>query len=54
MTSVIERYRALVQAGELRSDPEQAIAAERLHRLAGELEAVPRKGSILWRALGRL
>lgn len=54
MTSVIERYRALVQAGELRSDPEQAIAAERLHRLVGELEAVPRKGSILWRALGRL
>ncbi|MBU5819095.1 cell division protein ZapE, partial [Acinetobacter baumannii] len=54
MTSVIERYRALVKAGELRPDPEQAIAAERLHRLAGELEAVPKKGSILWRALGRL
>jgi cell division protein ZapE len=53
MTSVIARYRALVQAGELRADPEQAIAAERLHRLAGELEASPRKGSILWRALGR-
>ena len=54
MTSVIERYRTLVKAGELRPDPEQAIAAERLHKLAGELEAVPHKGSILWRALGRL
>jgi cell division protein ZapE len=54
MTGVIDQYRALVKAGELRPDPEQAIAAERLHALAGALEAVPHKGSILWRALGRL
>jgi cell division protein ZapE len=54
MTSVIEKYRALVAAGELRPDPEQAAAAERLNSLAGALEAVPKKGSILWRALGRL
>ena len=53
MTKVLARYRALVAAGELRTDPEQEAAAERLDRLAQELEAVPRKGSILWRALGR-
>ncbi|PXA97771.1 cell division protein ZapE [Nostoc sp. 3335mG] len=53
MSQVLERYRALVEAGELRTDPEQAAAAERLDQLAQALEAVPRKGSILWRALGR-
>lgn len=53
MTKVLSRYRALVAAGELRTDPEQEEAAERLDRLARELEAVPKKGSILWRALGR-
>ncbi|MDG2533177.1 cell division protein ZapE [Sphingomonas sp. HITSZ_GF] len=54
MTKVLDRYHALVAAGELRPDPEQAAAAERLHQLANELEAVPKKGSILWRALGRM
>ncbi|MET0248014.1 MAG: cell division protein ZapE [Sphingomonas sp.] len=53
MSRVLERYRALVDAGELRADPEQGAAAERLDLLAQALEAVPRKGSILWRALGR-
>lgn len=53
MTKVLSRYRELVGAGELRTDPEQEEAAERLDRLARELEAVPKKGSILWRALGR-
>ena len=53
MTKVLVRYRELVAAGELRADIEQAAAAERLDRLAQELEAVPKKGSILWRALGR-
>lgn len=53
MSKVLARYRELVAAGELRADTEQAAAAERLDRLARELEAVPRKGSILWRALGR-
>ena len=53
MSKVLARYRELVAAGELRSDDEQAAAAERLDRLAQELEAVPKKGSILWRALGR-
>lgn len=53
MTRVLARYRALVAAGELRADPEQEAAAERLDRLARELEEVPHKGSILWRALRR-
>ena len=53
MSHVLERYRALVAAGELRDDAEQAEAAARLDQLAKELEAVPKKGSILWRALGR-
>ncbi len=46
---VAERYAALVAAGELRPDPIQAGAAARLDRLQGELEAVPPRGSILWR-----
>src|SRR3954465_5733983 len=53
MTRVLARYDALVSAGELRTDPEQAAAAARLDLLAQQLEAVPKKGSILWRALGR-
>ncbi|NIJ19926.1 cell division protein ZapE [Sphingomonas naasensis] len=53
MSKVLARYDALVAAGELRADAEQAAAAARLDRLAEELEAVPKKGSILWRALGR-
>lgn len=53
MSKVLTRYRELIAAGELRVDTEQAAAAERLDRLAQELEAVPKKGSILWRALGR-
>nr|WP_294817215.1 cell division protein ZapE [uncultured Sphingomonas sp.] len=53
MSKVLARYRELVAAGELRADAEQAAAAERLDRLAQELEAIPKKGSILWRALGR-
>jgi cell division protein ZapE len=50
---VAERYAALVSAGELRPDPEQAAAADRLNRLQEELEAVPPRGSILWRMGGR-
>ena len=46
---VAERYAALVAAGELRADPVQAATVARLHRLQSELEAVPPRGSILWR-----
>jgi cell division protein ZapE len=53
MSKVLARYDALVAAGELRADSEQAAAAGRLDQLAQQLEAVPKKGSILWRALGR-
>jgi cell division protein ZapE len=53
VSHVLERYHALVAAGELREDAEQAAAAARLDALAVQLEAVPKKGSILWRALGR-
>lgn len=53
MGRVLDRYEALLARGELRADPDQAAAARRLDTLAAELEAVPRKGSILWRALRR-
>ncbi len=54
MTFVFDRYNALVAAGELRPDREQAAAALRLAGLATALEATPKRGSVLWRALGRL
>jgi cell division protein ZapE len=53
LPNVFARYEALVAAGELKPDPEQAEAARRLDALATELEAVPKRGSVLWRALGR-
>ena len=37
MSKVRAAYEALVSAGELRPDPEQRAAAERLDRLATEL-----------------
>jgi cell division protein ZapE len=49
--NVVERYRALVAAGELRGDPVQAETAAQLGRLQAELEAVPPRGSILWRMI---
>lgn len=53
MSNVLDRYEALVAAGELRPDPEQRRAAERLSRLQEDLQAVPKKGSVLWRLAGR-
>ncbi|SBV33880.1 AFG1-like ATPase [uncultured Sphingopyxis sp.] len=53
MTTVLAAYDALVAAGELRPDPEQRAAAERLNQLQAELEAVPKRGSLLWRLAGR-
>ena len=47
--NVADRYAALVTAGELRADATQADAAARLAALQTELEAVPPRGSILWR-----
>lgn len=52
MTShVMDRYRALVAAGELRADPDQQAGAERLDVLQRELEAAPPRGSTLWKLL---
>jgi cell division protein ZapE len=47
MTLVLQRYQALVAAGELRPDGVQAGVARRLERLAHDLESGPRDGSIL-------
>ncbi len=49
MPNVLARYDALIDKGELKPDPEQRAAAERLSALQAELEAVPPRGSILWR-----
>jgi len=51
VSSVIDRYDALVQAGELRPDPDQRRTAERLNQLAQLLEEIPQRGSVLWRLL---
>lgn len=53
MTGLIARYEALVAAGELRPDPEQAAAAARLARLQGELEAPTPTAGFLGKLLGR-
>jgi cell division protein ZapE len=52
MPTTLARYERLVAVGELRPDPEQRAGAMRLSRLQEELEAVPARGSLLWR-LGR-
>lgn len=44
--NVADRYAALVAAGELRADPTQADAAQRLHKLQIELETAPVRGGI--------
>ena len=54
MSGVLARYDALVARGELAADPDQAAAAVRLDALAAALEAVPRRGSTLWRLMGRV
>jgi len=53
MSRIAATYAALVAVGELRPDPEQQAAAARLDQLAAELEATPKRGSILWRMLGK-
>lgn len=53
MTALIARYKMLVEAGELRPDGDQTHAVAELNRLSEELEATPRRGSVLWRALGK-
>ena len=53
MTTVLARYERLIAASELKPDPVQRRVVERLDRLANELRDAPRKGSVLWRMLGR-
>ena len=52
MSGVLAAYQALVAAGELRPDPEQAAAAERLDQLQQQLEQ-PAGGSVISRLFGR-
>ncbi|QJU58845.1 cell division protein ZapE [Sphingomonas sp. AP4-R1] len=52
MAAVLERYRALVAAGELKPDPDQARAVQRLDALAVEL-AKPDETGLFGRLLGR-
>ncbi len=53
MNGVLAAYHALIAASELRPDPEQLAAAERLDQLQTELEAIPSRGSLLWRLARR-
>ncbi|MFN3620655.1 cell division protein ZapE [Sphingorhabdus sp.] len=53
MVSVAQNYQALVSGGELKADHDQAIAVAALSRVQSELEAVPPRGSTIWRFLGR-
>ncbi|MCW2363618.1 MULTISPECIES: cell division protein ZapE [Sphingobium] len=51
MSGLLSCYDDLIAAGELKPDPDQRAAAIRLDRLQQELEAAPKKGSVLWRML---
>ena len=53
MVNVTDKYDALVAAGELRADADQARAIAALARVQIELEAVPPRGSTIWRFLRR-
>jgi cell division protein ZapE len=53
VTAVAQRYEALVAAGELRPDPDQRAAAALLDGVAAQLQALPKKGSLIWRLAGR-
>jgi len=49
---LLARYEALIASGELRADPDQRAAAERLARLQDELEAPPRAPGLLGKLFG--
>jgi cell division protein ZapE len=53
MTGLLTAYDALVSAGELKPDADQAQAAAKLADIQAQLEAVPPRGSTLWRFLGK-
>jgi cell division protein ZapE len=54
VTDVAQRYAALVAAGELRPDPDQAAAVTVLETLADELAETKNRGSLIWRLAGRM
>jgi cell division protein ZapE len=51
MSVVLDRYRALIAAGELRADPDQLATVTRLDQLAATLVDTPLRGSLLWRIM---
>ena len=53
MSSFYQRYQALMAQGELKPDADQEACAQRLASLQAELEAVPPRGSLLWRTFGK-
>lgn len=53
MARLLDRYQQLVAASELHSDSDQQTAVGKLAEIQQQLEAVPRRGSTLWRFLGR-
>ena len=53
MTAIKGRYLELVAAGELRDDPDQEVAINAFAAVQSALEAVPPRGSTLWRFLGK-
>jgi cell division protein ZapE len=53
MQNAFVRYQELITAGELKADPDQATAAAKLADIQQQLEAVPPRGSTLWRLIGK-
>lgn len=53
MTGLLHRYEALVASGELRTDAEQAAAAERLEQLQRELESTHVSRGVLGKLFGK-
>ena len=53
MTGLLAAYQALVATDELRPDLDQANAATKLADIQQQLEAVPPRGSTIWRLLGK-
>jgi cell division protein ZapE len=52
VTGVLNRYRALVAAGELKADPEQETAAIQLDQLQQQLEVAPAKSGLFAKLFG--
>jgi len=53
MTNTLERYEKLIADGELRADPDQRAGALRLQQMQDALQALPPRGSLLWRLMAR-